>query len=196
MKKFYNVSLVSRLLYVGVLFLSNYLAYFAACWMVGFFQPIADDLPYALLIVVALTIYILVGFALPLLAIFFFFKYTVEKQHMPSEDKYCWVKSCAKFILPAEITRFLVCQLTLGQINTTGSFAFLPSLLFESTYLRWADRSEQVRQNFLQYNFADFTVYALCFFIYVAIHLALVMMIYRRFWLKAQKDRDDLIVHR
>lgn len=194
MKK-YNIRIISMFLYAFVLFVSNYLAYFVAGAVVGLFQPITDKIPFALLAIFIFAIYILIGFSFPFLAIFFFFKYEVGKQYVLSEDKYCWVKSCMKLILPAEIIRFLACQLTLGQINTTGSFAFLPSLLFESTYLRWSCRSEEVRQKFLQYNFADFVVYALCFFIYVAIHLVIVMTIYRYFWLKAQKDRDDFIVH-
>lgn len=195
MKK-YNIRIISMFLYAFVLFVSNYLAYFVAGAVVGLFQPITDKIPFALLAIFIFAIYILIGFSFPLLAIFFCFKYTVENQYMPSEDKKCWLKSCLKFILPAEIIRFLACQFTLGQINTTGSFAFLPSLLFESTYLQWTDRSAQVRQNFLQYNFADFTVYAICFLFYLAIHLALVIFFYRRFWLRAEKDRDDLIVHK
>ena len=196
MKKSHNVTFTSMLLYAIVLFLSNYLAYFVSGTIVGLLQPIADKIPYALLTIVAFAIYILIGFAIPFAAIFFCFKYTTEKQYMPNEDKKCYLKSCARFILPAEIIRFLVCQATVGHIKTTGFFAFLPTLLFESTYLRWTDRSEQVRQSFLQYNFADFTAYALCFLVYVAIHLAVVVFIYRRFWIRAEKELDDLIVHR
>jgi hypothetical protein len=195
MKKTYNVTIASMFLYAIVLFLSNYAAYFVSGTLVGLFQPIADKIPFTLLAIFIFAIYILMGFSLPFLTIFFFFKYAVQKQYVPSEDSSLWVKSCFRLILPAEIIRFLVCQLTLGQINTTGSFALLPTLLFENTYLLWTGRSEQVRQTLLQYNFADFAVYALCFFIYAAIHLVLVMMIYRRFWLEAKKDREDLIVH-
>ena len=195
MKKSHNVKITSMFLYAIVLFLSNYLAFYVASAIVGLFQPLADKIPFTLLAIFVFAIYILIGFSVPFIAIFFFFKSTVGNQYLPSEDKRCWVKSCLRVILPAEIIRFLACQVTLGQIKTSGIFAYLPTLLFENTYLRWTGRGEQVRQKLLQYNFADFIVYALCFLLYLAIHLTIVMMIYRRFWIKAQKDRDDLIVH-
>lgn len=195
MKKTYNVNFASMLLYAFVLFLSSYLAYFVAGTVVGLFQPIADKIPFALLAIFVFAIYIFVGFCVPFLAIFFLFKSTVGKQYVPNEDKRFWLKSCLRFTLPGEIVRFLVCQVTLGHIKSTGFFAYLPTLLFENTYLRWTGRGEQVRQKLLEYNFADFIVYALCFFLYLAIHLTLVMMIYRRFWLEAEKNRDDLIIH-
>ena len=194
MKK-YKVKITSMLLYAIALFLSNYAAYFVASMLVGLIQPMSDKIPYALLIIFAFAIYILIGFLLPLLSIFLLFKYTVEKQYASSEEDALWIKSCARLVLPAETVRFLACQLTLGQINTTGAFAFLPSLLFESTYLRFVGRSEQIRQNFLEYNFADFAIYALCFLVYLAIHLAIVVFIYKHFWFRAQRDRDDLIVY-
>ena len=195
MKKLHNVKIVSMFLYAIVLFLSNYLAFYVASAIVGLFQPLADKIPYALLVTVVFAIYILIGFAVPFVAIFFFFKSMVGKQYLPSEDKRCWVKSCLRVILPAEIIRFLACQVTLGQIKTSGIFAYLPTLLFENTYLLWTGRSEAVRQKLLQYNFADFIVYALCFLLYLTIHLVFVMKIYRRFWLEAEKNRDDLIIH-
>ena len=195
MKKSYNVRITSMLLYAAVLFLSNYLAYFMAVMTAALFQPLAEVIPATLLAIFVFAVYILIGFAIPFITIYVFFKFTVEKQYIPSDDKKCWVKSCVRLIIPAEIIRFLVCQITLGQINEAGAFAFLPTLLFESTYLFFTGRSEQVRQNFLQYNFADFAVYALCFLLYLAIHLVIIILIYRRFWLRAEKDRDDLIVH-
>ena len=195
MKKSHNVKIVSMFLYAIVLFLSNYLAFYVASAIVGLFQPIADKIPYALLVTVVFAIYVLIGFVVPFIAIFFFFKSTVGKQYLPSEDKRCWVKSCLRVILPAEIIRFLACQVTLGQIKTSGIFAYLPTLLFENTYLLWTGRGEIVRQKLLQYNFADFIVYALCFLLYLTIHLVFVMKIYRRFWLEAEKNRDDLIIH-
>lgn len=194
MKK-YKVKITSMLLYAIALFLSNYAAYFVASMLVGLIQPISDKIPYALLIIFAFAIYIIIGFSVPSLTIFVLFKRVVEKQYTPSEDSFFWIKSFANLVLPAEFIRFLACQFTLGQINTTGAFAFLPSLLFESTYLRFTGRSEQIRQNFLEYNFADFAIYALCFLVYLAIHLAIVVFIYKHFWFRAKRDRDDLIVY-
>ena len=195
MKKTHNVRIKSVLLYTILIFVSNYIAYWVSVMIAGIFQPLVGKAPMVMIVIFIVLIYILIGFTVPLIAVFYLFKSVVSEQYIQSEDKYCWLKSCLRLILPAEIIRFLACQITLGQINTTGAFAFLPSLVFESTYLRWTDRSEEVRQKLLQYNFTDFAVYALCFFAYIAIHLAFVMMIYKRFWLNAKNDRDDLIVY-
>ena len=194
MKK-YKVKITSMLLYAMALFLSNYVAYFVASMLAGLIQPISNNIPYILLIIFVFAIYIVIGFSIPFITIFVLFKFVVEKQYTPSKESFFWLKSFANLVVPAEFIRFLTCQFTLGQINTTGAFAFLPTLLFESTYLRFTGRSEQIRQKFLQYNFADFAVYAICFFVYLAIHLVLIMAVYKHYWFKAQKDRDDLIIH-
>ena len=196
MKKSYNVRLSNVLSYTVILFLSNYIAYLISTIVVGkLFLPIADKIPFAITLICVFLIYILIGLFIPLFAVFFFFRVSVMKQYIPSDDKYFWVRNCVRFILPAEIIRFLFCQVTLGQINVSGYFAYLPTFIFEITYLNWTNRYEQVRQKFLEYNFADFTAYAICYLIYLAVHLLFVMIIYRRFWFEAKKDKDDLIVH-
>ena len=113
---------------------------------------------------------------------------------MPSDDKWHWAKSCLVFVLPAEILRFIICTITLGHINSTGYFAFLPPLLFENTYLLWSGRHVLVR-NELQSNFVDFLVFIICYLIYAVIHLCLVLLVYRRYWLAGKKDREELIIH-
>lgn len=195
MKKSHNIRIKSGLLYIILIFLSNCIAYRASIIIAGIFQQAVGKVPMILIVVVIFAIYLLIGFGVPLIAIFCFLKSTVNEHYITGSDKYLWLKSCLRLILPAEVIRFLACQFTVGQISSTGAFAFLPTLLFENTYLRWTGRTEQIRQKLLQYNFLDFSVYALCFFIYVAIHLTFVMMLYRYFWIKAQKDRDDLIVY-
>ena len=80
MKKTYSANFTSMLLYAFVLFLSSYLSYFVSVTVVGVFQPIADKIPYALLVTVVFAIYILIGFAVPFVAIFFFFKLDMTNQ--------------------------------------------------------------------------------------------------------------------
>ena len=194
MKKVHNVKINSILLYAIFIFASNYLAYQASIIITNFFQPLVSKVPMALIAIFVFAIHILLGFAIPFVFIFFFLKSAVWKQYVPSDDRKCWIQSCLRLVLPAEIIRFLICQVTLGHIKSSGFFAYLPTLLFENTYLRWSGRSEQVRQKILGYNFADFLAYALCYVLYIAIHLVFVLLIYRHFWIEAQKDRDDLIV--
>ena len=195
MKKSYNVRINSMFFYTFLMFLSNYIAFQVVIMIISnLLQPIADKFPYALLVICVSAVYILINFAVPSIFYFFFFRSVVEEHYIPSEDKFHWAKSCAKLILPAEIIRFLICQVTLGHITTSGTFASLPCFSFENTYLHWTNRREQVRQ-LLQYNFVDFVAYAVCYMIYIAVYLVLVMLIYRHFWLKSKKDREDLIAH-
>ena len=194
MKTRYNVGINNVLIYTILIFVSSYLACWVSIAFAYLLRPLSGKVPLPLLAIFVFSVDILLGFAIPLIAIFFYFKSTVGKQYIPSEDKFSFIKSCTRLVLPAEIVRYIACQITLGQINTTGSFAFLPTVLFENTYMIWFDRNEWVRQRSFEYNFADFMSYALCYMIYVAIHLLLVLIIYRYFWLKAKKDREDLII--
>lgn len=194
MKTRYNVGINNVLIYTILIFVSSYLAYWVSIAFAYLLRPLSGKVPLPLLAIFVFSVDILLGFAIPLIAIFFYFKSTVGKQYIPSEDKFSFIKSCTRLVLPAEIVRYIACQITLGHVNTTGPFAFLPTVLFENTYMIWFDRSEWVRQRSFAYNFADFMSYALCYMIYVAIHLLLVLIIYRYFWLKAKKDREDLII--
>lgn len=195
MKKSYQVSFTSKLFYIGLTFLSNYISVFVAGGIINMIKPTEGETPSVLLLICALAIYILIGLSIPLLATFFYFRSVVEDQYISGEDKFCWLKSCAKLVLPAETIRFLFCLISLGHMNQSGVFAFLPSLLFENTYLLWTNRIEPVRQ-WLEYIFADYVAYALCHIIYLVIYLALVMLIYKHFWKESQKDSEDLIVHK
>lgn len=195
MKMLYNVRIKSVLLYALLIFLSNYIAFLASGLVINIlFQPISGKVSTVLLAICVFAIYISIGFSVPLISVFFFFRSAVWGQYLPSEDKFYWAKSGIKLVLPAEIIRFFVCLGTLGHMNTSGFFAFLPTLLFENTYLLWSSRDDQVRQ-MLQYNFVDFIVYAVCYILYVVIHMALVMVIYKHFGTDARKDKEDHIVY-
>ena len=193
MKKSNHVTMKSRLFYTGLTFLSNYISVFVVTGIINMIKPTEGETPSVLLLICALAIYILIGLSIPLLATFFYFRSVVADQYIPSEDKFCWLKSCARLILSAETIRFLFCLSSLGHLNQSGVFAFLPSFLFENTYLLWTNRSEPVRQ-WLEYIFADYVAYALCHIIYLVIYLALVMLIYKHFWKEAQKDSEDLVI--
>jgi len=193
MKKSYHVTFRSMLFYTGLMFLSNYISVFVVTGIINMIKPTEGETPSVLLTIFALAIYILIGLSVPLLATFFYFRSVVADQYIPSEDKFCWLKSCARLVLPAETIRFIFCLSSLGHLNQSGVFAFLPSFLFENTYLLWTNRSEPVR-HWLEYIFADFVAYALCHIIYLVIYLALVMLIYKHFWKEAQKDSEDLVI--
>ena len=194
MKQSYQVSIGNVFFYTGLMFLSNYIA-LCVDYAVSniLFVPLLGEINYTLLTICVFATCILIGLGVPLLATFLFFKSVVAKQYVPSEDKFFWLKSCARLILPAETIRFIFCLKSLGHLNQSGVFSLVPTFLFENTYLHWTNRSEPVRQ-WLEYILADFLAYAAWYIIYIAVYLALVAILYKRFWKKAQKDREDLII--
>ncbi len=191
----YNVNFFDIIKYIPIIFISNLAASYCAVGLTqALFMPLVDKIPFALLAIAVFAIDILLCFGIPCVVIWFFFRNMARNHYMPSDDKWHWAKSCLTLVLPAEILRLVVCASTLGHINSTGYFAFLPPLLFENTYLLWTGRHELVRSA-LQSNFADFLVFIICYLLYAVIHLLLVLGIYRRYWLVGKKDREDLIVH-
>ena len=193
MKKAHNVTFVSILQYTGIMFLSNYIASFISNVVIStLLKPIESKIPYVLLMICALAVYVLVGLLVPLFANFLFFRSVAAKQYVPSEDKFHWLKSFARLVLLSETIRFLVCWKSLGHLNQTGNFAFLPTLLFENTYLLWSNRHYEIRQ-WLEYNATDFLAYAVCYIIYLVIYLALVMLLYRHFWKKAAMNDSEAL---
>ena len=181
--------------YGAVIFVSNYLAALAcASSLMIFFAPLLGKVPLALFSALAILVYLVVGLILPLIVIWLFFRLVVPRQYAPHEDQAYWIRCCAKLILPCEVARFLVCTASLGHINRTGMLAMLPSVLFENTYLLWSGRSDAVR-NLMEYRTSDFAAFALCYLIYAAIHLGLVVLIYQFFWQRGKREREDLIVH-
>lgn len=191
----YNISFFDIIKYIPIIFISNLAASYCAVGLTQLiFMPLVDKIPFVLLAIAVFVMYTLVCFGIPCAVIWFFFRSMARNHYMPSNDKWYWAKNCLVLVLPAEILRFVVCTITLGHINSTGYFAFLPSLLFENTYLLWTGRHELVRSA-IQSNIADYFVFIICYLLYAVIHLLLVLVIYRRYWLVGKKDREDLIVH-
>ena len=181
--------------YAVVSFASNYLAALACMLsLLIFMVPLFGKVPLALFYALEILVYLIVGLVLPLIIIWLFFRLVVPRQYDSREDPIDWIRYCARLILPGEMVRFLVCIASLGHINRTGMLAMLPSLIFENTYLLWSERSDAVR-NLLEYKVADFAAFALCYLIYAVIHLGLVVLIYRFFWQRGKREREDRIVH-
>ena len=73
-------------------------------------------------------------------------------------------------------------------------FAAIPTYLFELTYLKWADRAYAVRQ-MGQFIFADYAAYAVCYLVYILIHLLGIFFICKTIWKHTKAEYDDLIRH-
>ena len=181
-------------MYAVVMLVSNYLASLAgASTLLVLVVPLAGKILTVLFYVLAMVVYLTFGLFTPLIGTWFFFRFAVPRQYIPSEDSFRWLKSFAMLVLPVETIRFIVCLSSLGHISKTGMLAMLPSLVFENTYLLWSGR-ENVVLNLFDYTAADFAAYALCYLLYAAIYLWLVAWIYRYFWLRGKREREDLIV--
>jgi hypothetical protein len=195
MKRLAKVPIIIMFLYAGVMLASNYLASLAGVsTLLVVVVPLMGKVPTILFYVLAIIAYLIFSLVPPLIAIWVFFQFTVPRQYIPSEDHFQWLRSFAMLVLPAEMIRFIACFSTLGHISKTGMLAMLPSLLFENTYLLWSGRSSAV-SNLMNYTIADFFAYALCYLLYAAIYLWLIALIYRRFWLRGKREREDLIVY-
>ena len=57
-----------------------------------------------------------------------------------------------------------------------------------------ATGNRKIMGYYLEYIFADFVAYAACYIVYIAVYLALVAILYKRFWKKAQKECEDPII--
>jgi len=194
MKQSYQVSIGNVFFYTGLMFLSNYIA-LCVDYAVSniLFVPLLGEVNYTLLTICVFATCILIGLGVPLLATFLFFKSVVVKQYVPSKDRFFWLKSCVRLILPAETIRFIFCLKSLGHLNQSGVFSLVPTFLFENTYLHWTNRHYEVRE-WLEYTANDFLAYAACYIVYIAVYLALVAILYKHFWKKAQKECEDPII--
>ena len=146
-------------------------------------------------IIVGFASYLLIPLGVCCVLVCLVMKFTnVSCHYEPNDSNFYWLKSCAILVLPAETARFLISLFTLGNIRKSGWISYFPTLIFEEIYLRPSGRSEAVRSE-LSYIPVDFLVYFVCYLVYAAIHLSAIFAIYRVFWNKGKRDREDLIVH-
>ncbi|MBQ3195493.1 MAG: hypothetical protein IJB65_03400 [Clostridia bacterium] len=102
-----------------------------------------------------------------------------------------WLKSSAFIILPGETLRLLYSLWDLGFVDGSGRLSVVPSCLFELLYLNNADRHLAIRQ-YGEYAFADYAVYSLCYFLYLAVLLTGIFWVCRAVWNKYGKDYEDI----
>ncbi len=180
-------------LYGIVVFASNWISKYPLKKLLILTQNILGYNTFSLIIASCLQFLIPLGTSW--ISVYFLFKIQQVSSHYdPDVDKFYWIKSCMKLVIPAEIIRFLISSFDLGIITKAGYFALPATFLFESTYLIWSGRGYAVRQE-LSYIFSDYVVYNFCYLIYLAIHLFGIFMIYRHFWLVGKNECEDLVVY-
>ena len=188
-----KVSFLQIILYGVATFVGNFLSFYPLAIIL---KIILKLFGYNLFtIIVSFAAYLLIPLGVCCLFVYFTMKFTnVSCHYEPNDSKFYWLKYGATLVLPSEVARFLISLFTLGNFNEIGWFSAFPTLIFEETYLRFTGRLESVRWE-MSYIPLDFLVYSVCYLIYAAIHLLAIFAIYRIFWNKGKRDRDDLIVH-
>lgn len=156
--------------------------------------PLMGKLPFAVLGTVLIIGYILINLGLPYLAFSIYFRTAVPAQYTPGGSRFDWLKKCLLLIAPAEILRYLICLGPLGHLEEGGYWAMLPTCIFEWVYIPLSGRLYEIGQ-LGQYIAADYLAYTASYLIYSAVNLFFVALIYRHFWLKGKKDREDLVVY-
>ena len=121
-----------------------------------------------------------------LLAAFLYVKKMPDALYDYSEDKLYWLKTFLLHILPGEGLKFVISLFSIGN----SIFAMYPSMLFESTYAKWADRNAAVFQ-LGQISFVDVLAYILCYVIYLAVYIAITAIMFYIYW-KKEVAADDI----
>ena len=179
------------LLYGLICFGSNLLAsIFVSLILKIFVMPMKRN---ALMFILTYVILFVGAFGVSLAISFYFLKNRVPTHYQPSDEKRLWLKNGIRFILPAEIFRFLLCLFCLGSLNSFGLLSLIPTFLFEQTYMIRSGRYGAIRQD-LNFIFGDYLAYAVCYFLYIAVYLFAVLAIYRYLWNVGKRERDELIV--
>ena len=169
-----GIELKDMIVYAFVSFASNYMGFIVYIVTTMMFIKGKVTPTYTSLIVFEI-IPILAAAALT----FLYFKKAVPEQHLDNESRRSWQNNGLWLILPGEIARYLITLLDLGDGDGTGRIALAPSMLFEQTYMKWADIWNRSR---LTYGPTDVAAYSLCYLVYAIVYIALILTIYRAVW--------------
>ena len=191
------VDFSDQLKYAVVLFLACGIGGIAGngcnLWISYFWRTYFSQFP---MLAMALIVYPLI-WAISLLITFgvirFYFQRTVPNEYLPAEESNLWLRSALQLILPGEVIRFLICLFTCTSFNTARMLALLPSDLFRLIYLQLLDRRSEIAE-ISGYTLQDYAVYALIYLLCFALHFAVILLIYRRFWMVGKEEREDLFL--
>lgn len=123
----------------------------------------------------------------------FFFKHVIPTYYQKSENKLAWFKSAIWLITPFEILRFIISMIKTGKfLMASWHFAFVPSYIFENTYLVKSGRHNEIYNEGLRIT-KDYLAYSACYVIYAIIFIALILFIFRYLWNKEKELKDKVI---
>lgn len=188
------IGVSDQLAYTIVLFLASYAGGLmgALCrnWLAFFWQTYFSSIPMLAAAFVVYLIVWIVSLLIPFAVIYFIFRRTVPDHYLSSDFPHLWRKSALKLILPGETIRFLLC---LSLNRNMVRFALFPTNLFDLFYLPLSGRSDAVLYEGT-YILQDFVAFALIYLIYFALHLTVILLIYRRYWKIGKEEREDLVI--
>ena len=192
--KLVKVRIYQIVLYGVILFLSNIFFSSLAYNFAVLVAPLIINLPVFIYNLIVAVLMILISGVLPLIAIFLYLRWCVPTQYRVTEEVKIWRKSAALLVLPSELVRMIICISQLGLINKGGRLALVPSILFEQIYLKlFPERMIPVRQN-LEFVFADYISYVVCYLLYVSLFLTVVFLEYNYFWKKVKREREEELI--
>ena len=148
----------------------------------------------ALMFVVFFAVLFVGCFGIPLAILFGYWKNRVPAHYQPSDDKWLWLKTALRLVLPGEIVRCILGASCLGFIDSFGLLSLIPTFVFEQTYVIWSGRNKAIKQK-AEFIFADYLAYIGIYLIYLALFLLAVLAIYRYLWNVGKREKEELIVH-
>ena len=148
----------------------------------------------ALMFVVFFAVLFVGCFGIPLAVLFAYWKNRVPAHYQPSDDKWLWLKTALRLVLPGEIVRCILGASCLGFIDSFGLLSLIPTFVFEQTYVIWSGRNKAIKQK-AEFIFADYLAYIGIYLIYLALFLLAVLAIYRYLWNVGKREKEELIVH-
>ena len=148
----------------------------------------------ALMFVIFFAVLFVGCFGIPLAVLFAYWKNRVPAHYQPSDDKWLWLKTALRLVLPGEIVRCILGASCLGFIDSFGLLSLIPTFVFEQTYVIWSGRNKAIKQK-AEFIFADYLAYIGIYLIYLALFLLAVLAIYRYLWNVGKREKEELIVH-
>ena len=119
----------------------------------------------------------------------FLLRKKVSEHYMADVPEKFWIKSALVYMLPGELLRFISCLLS-GRTFAGQTFARGFRIVYANTYRVWSGRYDLV---FTETSAQDYIALIAMYLVYLAVHMAVLMFFYRRYWLKAAKEHEAMV---
>ena len=116
----------------------------------------------------------------------------VSEHYMADVPEKFWIKSALVYMLPGEILRFISCLLR-GHTFSGLTFARGFHMIYANTYRIWSRRYDLV---FSETSAQDYIALISMYLVYLILHMAFLMFVYRHYWKKADKEHQQWLENR